>query len=307
MVRDNRFFKLAKDIVVSQIMTTLDEAYCTTENKRAKKVHWKLRKENYTMAPVRVNGVVKKFVRKSDLKDEGYISDYSIEIDIDRLISYETEVLDLIDYFSSRSENDRFYFILKGNELVGFVLPADLNKHPVCVLFYIILSKLEIKLKKIVQKYFRHDSSWLNFLSKHEENAVLDLYKRLRKDDIEISKLECTQLKHLLKIVGKDKRLLGAIGYSSKKEFGNVAKNLVDFRNPTMHPVRKLINPPEKLEDLIETKNLALQLIDRIQDRKMWKDIFEIWDQEEREGVPAAVIDKLLHNEPPLVRLFDSK
>jgi len=91
MVRDNTFFKLAKDIVVSQIMTTLDEAYCTSENRRAKKVRWKLRKENYTMAPVRVDGVVKKFVRKSDLKDEGYISDYSIEIDIDRLISPETE------------------------------------------------------------------------------------------------------------------------------------------------------------------------------------------------------------------------
>lgn len=180
MRRGNTFFKLSKDIVVSQIMTTLDEAYCTTENKRAKKVRRKLRNKNYTMAPVRVDGVVKKFVRKSDLKDEGYISDYSIEIDIDRLISQETEVLDLIDYFSCRPTNDRFCFVLKGNEIVGFVLPADLNKHPVCILFYIIFSKLEIELKRIVQKHFGHDDSWLSLLWKNEKKAVLDLYKRLR-------------------------------------------------------------------------------------------------------------------------------
>lgn len=304
MGRDNTFFKLGKEIVVSQIMTTLDEAYCTVENKRAKKVRWKLRKENYTMAPVKVNGLVKKFVRRSDLKEEGYISDYSIEIGMDRLISHDTEVLDLIDYFNSRSENDRFYFILKGNELVGFVLPADLNKHPVCVLFYIIFSKLEIELKRVVQKHFRHDNSWLGLLLKHEKDAVLNLYKRLRDDNIEISKLECAQLKHLLRIVGKDKQLLSAIGYSSKRDFDNVAKKLADFRNSTMHPVRKLINPPKKLEDLIETKNLALQLIDRVRACKIQKDIFEIWDQEESEN---SVIDKLLHIEPPLARLYDSR
>jgi hypothetical protein len=304
MGRDNTFFKLGKEIVASQIMTTLDEAYCTAENKRAKKVRWKSRKENYTMVPVRVDGLVKKFVRRSDLKDEGYISDYSTEIDMDRLISHDTEVLDLIDYFSSRSDNDRFYFVLKGNEIVGFVLPADLNKHPVCVLFYIIFSKLEIELKRVVQKHFRHDDSWLSLLLKHEKDAVLNLYKKLRDDDIEISKLECTQLKHLLRIVGKDKRLLSEIGYSSKRDFDNVVKKLADFRNPTMHPVRKLINPPKKLEDLIETKNLALQLIDRVQARKIQKDIFEIWDQEESE---SSVIDNPLDIEPPLAKLYDSR
>lgn len=305
MGTDHTFFKLANDIVVSQIMTTLNEAYCTTENKRAKRVRWKLRKENYTMAPVRASGVIRKFVRKSDLRDKGYISDYSIEIGIDRLISYETKVLDLIDHFSSRPENDRFYFILKGNELVGFVLPADLNKHPVCVLFYVIFSRLEIELKRAIQKHFRHDDSWLCLLSRTEKDAVNSFYESLRKDDIEISKLECTQLKHLLRIAGRDKRLLREIGYS-KGDFADVGKKLASFRNSIMHPVRKLVNPPRKLEDLAETKNSALQLIDRLWARKTQVDISDWMEQEEGEEI-SAIIDKPFPNRPVLVKLFDSK
>lgn len=283
MWKDNRFSKLAENILVSQIMTRLDEAFCTMEFKKATKVRRKLSRENYTMVPVKVDGVVKKFVRKSDLKNEGYVSDYSIEIEADRLISNETEVLSLIDYLSSRQGDDRFYFILKGNELVGFVLPADLNKHPVRILFYIIFSKLEIELKRIIQKHFVVPDSWLGLLSKDERNTIDSLYKKLRNNDIEISKLECAQLKHLLKIVGKDKLLLGAIGYTSKRDFDSVAKKLADFRNQIMHPVRRLIDSPQKIEDLAEIKNLALQLIMKVRTHKIQKDIFEVWIQEERE------------------------
>jgi len=259
------------------------------------------------MAPVRIDGAVKKFIKKSDLKDEGYVSDYSIEIDKDRLISHETKVLDLIDYFSCHSVNDRFYFLLEGNEIVGFVLPADLNKHPVYILFYTIFSKLEIELKRTIQKYFRHDSSWFSLLWKSERKAISDLYERLRNNDIEISKLECTQLKHLLRIISKDRQLLGACGSSSKREFDKVAKKLVDFRHPTMHPVRKLIIPPQKLEDLKEITQLALQLINKVRAPKTLKDVFKIWNEEDEEGVTMAIFDNLLHNESPMARLFDKK
>ena len=261
--RDN-FLYFSEHLNVSQIMTKIGEAYCTTENESAKKVLDELGKLNYTMAPVRVDGLIKKFVRRRDLKEKGNVSDYSIEINKNQLISYDTELLNLVDYFNFCSESDPFYFILRGNNIVGFVLPADFNKQPARTLFYILFSKLEIDLKQTFQKCFK-DDEWLKILPTSEKGKILCQYEELQKQDLEISKLECAQMKNLLDAIRENEFLLNEIGGCSKNQFKNIAEDMRHFRDLTMHPINKLVNSTKEFKRLIKTKNSVLQLLKNIQ------------------------------------------
>ena len=301
---------------VSQIMTKINEGYCVVENESAKKVLHKLCESNYTMAPVKVGGLVKKFVRRKDLEEKGIVSDYSVEIDKSQLISCDTELLNLIDYFGFCLENDPFFFILKGNSIVGFVLPADFNKQPAHLLFFILFSKLEIDLKDVFQKYFKDEDEWLKLLSKSEKEKILRQYKELQKQDLEISKLECTQLKNLLDVIRKDEFLLDKIGVCSKKEFKKIAEDIRHFRDLTVHPINKLVSSKKEIKRLTKTKNSLLQFLKNIHYLQLivctikgqeMKDAFDQWLDEEEKKTKQAIFDKVFHGKSPFARLFNRK
>lgn len=264
MEKRDDFLYFSKYLNVSQIMTKIGDAYCTIENESARKVLNRLGKSNYTMAPVKVDGLIKRFVRRRDLREKGKVSDYSIEINRNQLISYDTELLNLIDYFGFCLESDPFYFILKGNNIVGFVLPADFNKQPARTLFYILFAELETGLKQTFQKCFKNDDEWLVLLSTSEKEKISHRYEKLQKQDLEISKLECAQMKNLLDAIRENEFLLNEIGGCSKNQFKNIAEDIRHFRDLTMHPINKLVNSTKELKRLTKTKNSVLQLLESI-------------------------------------------
>lgn len=265
MVKKDNFLYFSEHLNVNHIMTKIEESYCTSENESSKKALKELSKSNYTMAPVKVGGLVKKFVRKRDLEEKGDVSDYSIDIDKSQLISYDTEILSLIDYFNFCLENDPFFFILRGNSIVGFVLPADFNKQPARTLFYILFSKLEMDLKNIFKKYFKNDYEWLKPLSTSEKEKIFSTYEKLQKQDLEISKLECAQLKDLLDAIRKNEFLLNKVCGCSKNQFKSIAEDIRHFRDLTMHPINKLISSIKEFKRLIKTKKSVLQLLENIE------------------------------------------
>jgi hypothetical protein len=216
------------------------------------------------MAPVRVDGLIKRFVRRRDLGEKGSVSDYSVEINKNQLISYDTELLNLIDYFGSCLENDPFFFILKGNDIVGFVLPADFNKQSARILFYVLFAELEIDLKQTFQKCFKNDAEWLVLVTTSEKAKILQRYEELRERDLEISKLECVQMKNLLDVVLENRFLFSEICGCSKNQFKKTTEDIRHFRDLTMHPINKLINSDEEFERLAKTKNAVLQLLKNI-------------------------------------------
>lgn len=264
MEKRDDFLYFSKHLNVSQIMTKIGDAYCTIENESARKVLNRLGKSNYTLAPVKVDGLITRFVRRRDLREKGKVSDYSIEINRNQLISYDTELLNLIDYFGFCLESDPFYFILKGNNIVGFVLPADFNKQPARTLFYILFAELETGLKQTFQKCFKNDDEWLVLLSTSEKEKISHRYEKLQKQDLEISKLECAQMKNLLDAIRENEFLLNEIGGCSKNQFKNIAEDIRHFRDLTMHPINKLVNSTKELKRLTKTKNSVLQLLESI-------------------------------------------
>jgi hypothetical protein len=264
MEKRHDFLCFSEHLNVSQIMTRIGEAYCTIENESAKNVLNRLGRSNYTMAPVRVDGLIKRFVRRRDLGEKGSVSDYSVEINKNQLISYETELLNLIDYFSSCLENDPFFFILKGNDIVGFVLPADFNKQSARILFYILFAELETDLKQTFQKHFKNDDEWLVLVTTSEKAKILQHYEELRERDLEISKLECAQMKNLLDVVLENRSLFSEICGCSKNQFKKTAEDIRHFRDLAMHPINKLINSNKEFERLVKTRNAVLQLLKNI-------------------------------------------
>ena len=105
----------------------------------------------------------------------------------------------------------------------------------------------------------------LNSSRRLKEKKTLHLYKELQKQDLEISKLECAQLKNLLDAIRENEFLLNKIGGCSKNQFKNIAEDIRHFRDLTMHPINKLISSIKEFKRLIKTKNSVLQLLENIQ------------------------------------------
>ncbi|HEC93653.1 MAG TPA: hypothetical protein ENI51_11860 [Candidatus Atribacteria bacterium] len=69
------------------------------------------------------------------------------------IVNTDLELWNLIDYFKDRD----FYFVEQNGEIVGLVHFSDLNKQYVRILFYIIISELELKMHKVCNEKYREN------------------------------------------------------------------------------------------------------------------------------------------------------
>ena len=148
-------------------------------------------------------------------------------------------------------------------ELTGIVTVADLNKRPLRILFYVLISELESLLLEKIRKEFE-DYKFLNCLSEERQKKVKCLYEESRKEKIDISLEQYLLTSDILTIICKTKNHRNQLGCSSKKQAEKQLGSLVDLRNDVMHPCRPLINDKSEVEKLKEKYDTILNHIQRL-------------------------------------------
>lgn len=222
----------------------------------------KMNRENYDLMPLRENCVLVGYVERKTLEQTKEIKPAFREIMVDRIVSADTRILDMINLFQA----SRFFFVLEGNKLVGLVTYSDLNKSPVRALLFILISKLEFLLLQRIKSHYKDALSWFNKLDSKRQNKIKSIFEDKKKDDVDTAIEDCLNLGDMLCILEKDEDFRSKIGYPSKSSCENELGSLDNLRNRTMHPSNSLIDCYEDVAKLKVRVERLQEGISRIQE-----------------------------------------
>ena len=145
---------------------------------------------------------------------------------------------------------DRYHFFLSHeNRVTGLVSIVNLNCREARVYIFGLLSELEIRLAHLIHHHInRNDISVDDVLSEVREDTE-DRYFKDKAKGVERELTEYLYLSEMVKLVRKA-GLHNTIEYESKSQFADAFNRLVKLRNAVMHPVRTLVNEPERAQKL---------------------------------------------------------
>lgn len=215
-----------KNITVTSISEVL--ATCNIGDP-AQQVKEQMASKDYDVIGVEENGMVIGYVLREDLR-EGSCKEYFSSFSPSDLISDSTPLLQTLFIF----KNTERLFVIEGNRITKVVTLADLQKPPIRMLLFGIISLVEMHLYQIIRDYFKEDC-WKKHLSEKRIQQAEDLFlqRKARNEGIELS--DCLQLCDKRDIVLNEQPLRELLGIDSKSKGKDFFKKLENLRNNLAH------------------------------------------------------------------------
>jgi hypothetical protein len=169
------------------------------------------------------------YVERSAL-GSGSCKDHQQTFHLSELVADSTSLMELLPLM----KNSPRFFVLCGNRVDGIVSHSDLQKPPVRMLLFSMLSLLEMVLLRLVQTYYPHDS-WKGKLGGSRLKGVTDLQaqRKARNEAIELA--DCLQFcdKRDLVLGCADARAY--LGFKTKGEGDRILTQAENLRNKLAH------------------------------------------------------------------------
>jgi hypothetical protein len=215
-----------KNITVNSISEVL--ATCNARDD-AQQIRDQMVLKDYDVIGVEENGMVIGYVLREDL-GAGTCKEYFRSFSPSDLVSDSTPLLQTLFIFK---DTDRL-FIIEGNRITKVVTLADLQKPPIRMLLFGVISVLEMHLYRIISEYFAEDS-WKSHLSTKRIQLAEELFlqRKARNEAIKLS--DCLQLCDKRDIVLNEQPLRELLGIESKSKGKDFFKKLEILRNNLAH------------------------------------------------------------------------
>src|SRR5262249_30623250 len=127
-------------------------------------------------------------IRQDEL-GEGVCGDYGRPIEPPQIVASTTPLIDLLPLMKDQDH----LFVLEGARLNSIVTRADLQKQPVRMLLFGLVSLLDMSLSGLVSQLY-DDNSYKDFMNSGRLEAAQRLYEeRIRRNE-EISLADCLQI-----------------------------------------------------------------------------------------------------------------
>jgi len=180
------------------------------------------------------------------------------------LVSRDTAIPDLLSLFVETTRPG--FLVLRRQEVVGLVTPADLNKLPTRVFLYNLIGEVELALAAQIREHFDGDAGqMLNLLSPKRRREIKEPLAHLAEGNVDIEPMQLLRLSDLINIMAKREELRAELGFSSRRAAEMALGGLNDLRNRTMHPVRPLLERiPEDMERLQKYGRYAGEVLQRL-------------------------------------------
>jgi len=185
-----------------------------------------LRERDFDVAGVQEirDGEVIGFVIRDSLKN-GVVRDSVQQLTLERLISDSTPLAHLLAILKTREQ----VFVLAGQKVAGIITRADLNKPPVRVYLFGLISLLEMHLTFWIKTTYP-DGSWTKVISGSRVTKAKDLLVERTKRKQQTDLVDCLQLCDKRTLVLASKNLADSLGLDSDaKDFLTRAEMLRDF------------------------------------------------------------------------------
>jgi hypothetical protein len=220
-----------------------------------------LKARGFDAAGVRAseNGPVIAFVVTETLKG-GTVGEHASAMSAEHLISDATPLGDLLTVLHAKER----VFVLVGLEVKGIVTRADLNKPPVRVYLFGLLSLLEMHMRFWVRASYPQDS-WQEKLKEERVGAAAKLQAYRRGRNEEITLLDCLQFCDLRELVVARDDLREMLGLDSKKKANGLLHDAEQVRNGLARSQVDLVQG-SSWQDVIEVVEKVETLVHRSDD-----------------------------------------
>jgi hypothetical protein len=188
-----------------------------------------LEQRDFDVVGVREDGVIKGFAKKADLTS-GLIADHVVEFCEKNILP---ERAPLVQVFKFLSQSQQVFVILK-EQVWGIVTRGDLQKGPVRMWLFGLISLLEMNFLKMIREYYP-DSSWKVLLKPNRMDDAEQIFSDRKQKNEATDLLDCLQFCDKAEIIQKTEKLVAALGFSSKKKIDQLLGKLERLRNTLAH------------------------------------------------------------------------
>jgi predicted nucleotidyltransferase len=210
------------------------------------------------------NTPLAQFVRREDL-EHGLVRDHSRPLTTDWLIADSTPLADVLKVLRDKAE----VFVLIGPEVCGIVTRADVNKPPVRLYLFGLISLLEMHLTYWIKEVYDGDS-WKSALSPQRVSNAQRIQKRLREKREDLELRTCLQLADKCELVLASADACSILGIRDVHQTRELLESAVDLRHKLAHSDDDLTvgSSWKRISDVVSEIERLLHQSDRVAEEK---------------------------------------
>lgn len=197
----------------------------------AEEMREQLKTHEFDVAGVKrhANGELIGFVRQSDL-EAGTVEEHLCRLEECHLIADSTPLADTIRILSEKE----FQFVLVGATVQGIVVTADLNKPPVRIFLFGLVSLLEMHMSFWIRSIY-DERAWQDSLGDQRLQAAIKQFEERKARNSEITLLSCLQFCDKRDLFLGSEEIRERLGIGNRKAANRMLTKAENLRNHLAH------------------------------------------------------------------------
>jgi hypothetical protein len=217
-----------------------------------------LEARDFDVVGVRREGVVAGCARRKDLRD-GTLGDHLRPFEAVETLPETTPLLAIFEALRDRSE----IFVVLLGQVGGIVTRGDLQKAPVRMWLFGLISLTEMQLLRLVRENFP-DDGWKPLISAERLHKAETMLAQRRKTNTAIDLADCLQFGDKRIIIHKHGTLCKQMGFDSKLSCTNFLEDLEKLRDTLAHSQDILAGNWPRIVDLAARTEQLLRKCEEI-------------------------------------------
>ncbi len=233
----------------------LAESFLTFDGPRAAlEIRAFMEERNFDVVGVRQNGIVDGYVKRSDLTG-GTLEDHLTPFEPHLQVDETTSILGALRLL--RDSPPRVFVVVMSH-ISGIVTKGDLQKAPVRMYIFGVLSLLEMQFLRLIRSALP-DDSWKPMLSPKRIDEATKFLKDRRRRNEDIDLADCLQFCDKVTIVTKHPELRAELGFQSSGKAETLLEKFRKLRDDLMHAQDIITGRWPELVDLLDRAEQILQ------------------------------------------------
>jgi hypothetical protein len=169
------------------------------------------------------------FIRAAALRD-GNCEEVAEPIKAVDTISESTPLIDVLSGLKERS----YFFIQNGMQISGIITRADLQKTPIRILIFGMISLLEMHLTYLIRKHYPNEK-WRAVLKPNRISHAETILKGRKERNEVIDLTDCLQLTDKRDLVLASQKILAHLGFDSEHDASELLESIEKVRDKLAH------------------------------------------------------------------------
>lgn len=223
------------------------------ETTSAEQLRSHMEAKRFEVVGLRRNGLVAGYVELADLKDDQV--SYNIKpFDESNVI---LDSMPLAELVLCLRDHRRLFVSIMG-QVGGIVSRTDLQKPPVRMWLFGIVTLIEMRFSRMIELYCP-DTSWQDFLSAGRIQKAEDLLAERMRRNQDLDLLDCLQFSDKVQIIARNEKLRGLTRFESRRKVEEAATVIEKLRNNLAHSQDIITNDWETIVALAEQLDTVLE------------------------------------------------